>query len=89
MAPKTLPAISPGSELWCSTEVDDEPNPDVVGVRVEWEIVNVDVGTAEAVPVISGESGRDRNMSTNVCIAEGLRTSEGLRQREIPVASDL
>jgi hypothetical protein len=55
-APTTPPAIAPEFELLWEVEVGDEPDPVVLGFRVDWEAVNI--GTMEAVPVTSGESPR-------------------------------
>jgi hypothetical protein len=75
MAPMTPPAMEPASELRCEAEVD----PDALGVKVDWETLDVDRGTVEAVPVTSGVSGT-RTQHEYICVytAEGHRTSYGL-----------
>jgi hypothetical protein len=93
MPPTTPPAIAPAFELLlCAVEVEaaDVPDADELGVRVDWETLTVDVGTIEAVPVTSGESGRQEKMNTCVVYrAQGSRTSCGLRRRDIPIVPDL
>jgi hypothetical protein len=43
----------------------------------------------EAVPVTSGESGREGKMNIYVCTVEGSCTSYGLRRQDVPVVTDL
>lgn len=68
MPPTTPPAIAPAFELLCEVEVEDEPDPDVVGVKVDWETLIVDVGTMVPVPVPSG-------VSPTSCAAEAFQLS--------------
>ena len=58
--PTTPPAIAPEFrvELLCEVEVGNGLDPD--GLKVDWETLDVDVGTMEAVPVTSGESRQDK-----------------------------
>lgn len=86
MAPMTPPAMAPASELRCEAEVD----PNALGVKVDWETLDVDRGTMEDVPVTSGVSGtRTQHVCICVYTAEGYRTSYGLCQPDVPVVSDL
>ena len=63
--PTTPPAMAPESELLCEVEVevDDEPEPVTLGVRVDCETLFVDAGTIETLPVTSGESEREGKMN--------------------------
>ena len=67
------PASAPALELLC-VGLD----PDAVGALI-----------TEAVPVTSGESGREGKMNIYACAASGSRTSCGLRRRDVPVVSGL
>lgn len=84
--------MAPESEelFGVEVEVDDEPDPDMLGVRVDCETPIVDVGKVETVPVTSGVSGRVGRMNS-VCVyaAERSRTSYGLCRRDVPVVTDL
>jgi hypothetical protein len=54
MPPTTPPVIASVFELPCKVEVDDEPDPDALGGKVDCETVIVGVVMIEAVPVTSG-----------------------------------
>jgi len=69
--PTTPPAIAPAFELLCEVGVgvvvEDESDPNALGVKVDCETLVIDKGIMETVPVTSGESGQEDKINICVC----------------------